>query len=361
MDKRPSAMTFSLFFFSSNSEAAEGNKYGQLMEIVKLADELGYAGVWTPERHFHRFGGIYPNPAVLSAAIAAQTKRIRIRAGSVLLPFHHPIRAAEDWAIVDNLSDGRVDLAVTYGWHPQDYVFAPDAYESRKEVLFEHLDTMQRLWRGEALNFPSASGLSTLARIYPQPIQPQLPIWITSSRTVETWRRAGEIGANILTALYAIDQRTLRDNIAVYRAARAAAGHAGNGTVTLMLHTYIGEQMDEVRQTVRKPFIEYILGHTELYDDAAVAKALDIDPRQITDKHRRTLAAMSFERYLQNSSLMGTLESASMMVESMVEKGVDEIACLIDFGVPHELVKESVLRLNQLRIRHGEDNRGEER
>ncbi|WP_213412312.1 MupA/Atu3671 family FMN-dependent luciferase-like monooxygenase [Xylanibacillus composti] len=360
MEFRQAPMAFSLFFFSSDSEAAGGGRYDHLLEIARLADEAGFQAIWTPERHFHRFGGIFPNPAVISAAIAAQTKRIRIRAGSVLLPFHHPIRAAEDWSIVDNLSGGRVDLAVTYGWHPRDYVFAPDVFETRKQVLFDRLETMQRLWRGESLNFPSATGEDTPARIYPQPVQARLPIWITTSRTVETWRKAGEIGANILTALYAIDQRTLSENIAVYRAARAAAGHEGEGTVTAMLHTFIGECMEEVREVVRKPFIEYILRHTELYDEAAVAKALDIDPSLITDKHRRTLASMSFERYIKNSSLIGTLETASTMVASMSAIGVNEIACLIDFGVPHEQVKQSLIWLDRLRMAHGNPDQGKE-
>ena len=68
----------------------------------------GFKAVWTPERHFHAFGGLYPNPAVTSAAVAAITTRVRVRAGSVVLPLHNPIRVAEEWAVVDNLSQGRV-------------------------------------------------------------------------------------------------------------------------------------------------------------------------------------------------------------------------------------------------------------
>lgn len=251
-----------------------------------------------------------------------------------------------------------MDLAVTYGWHPQDYVFAPEVFESRKEVLFERLETMQRLWSGESLKFPSATGENTLARIYPQPVQSKLPIWITTSRTKETWERAGQIGANILTALYAIDLAALSDNIAIYQAARASAGHEGNGTVTVMLHTFMGERMEQVRNTVRQPFIDYILRHTELYDEAAIAESLHIDPSQITDKHRRTLAGMSFERYLNNNSLIGTMEECTNMVESLKALGVNEIACLIDFGVPHEQVKESLTWVNQLRLRYSEPDHG---
>src|SRR6185295_17743730 len=103
-----------------------------LMEGAKFADRNGFAAVWTPERHFHAFGGLYPNPSVTSAAIAAITQRVKIRAGSVVLPLHHPLRVAEEWAVVDNLSNGRVGLAFASGWHSIDFVLAPQNYADRK-------------------------------------------------------------------------------------------------------------------------------------------------------------------------------------------------------------------------------------
>ena len=80
------------------------DRYRLLLEGARFADRHGFAAVWTPERHFHAFGGLYPNPAVTGAALAAITERIGIRAGSVVLPLHNPIRVAEEWSVVDNLS-----------------------------------------------------------------------------------------------------------------------------------------------------------------------------------------------------------------------------------------------------------------
>ena len=88
------------------------DRYRLLLEGAKFADREGFTAVWTPERHFHAFGGLYPNPSVASAAIAALTTRVQIRAGSVVLPLHHPARVAEEWALVDNLSQGRVGISV---------------------------------------------------------------------------------------------------------------------------------------------------------------------------------------------------------------------------------------------------------
>src|SRR6185369_2462818 len=120
---------FSLFYFASDAGRTEGDKYKLLIEGAKFADTNGLSAVWTPERHFHSFGGLYPNPAVTSAALAVLTKRIHLRAGSVVLPLHNPLRIAEDWAVIDNLSGGRIGLSFASGWHPNDFVLAPQNRE----------------------------------------------------------------------------------------------------------------------------------------------------------------------------------------------------------------------------------------
>src|SRR5207253_3560653 len=127
-------LDFSLFYFSSDERSAGDDKYRLLMEGARFADRAGFTAVWTPERHFHAFGGLYPNPSVISAALAAITERIRIRAGSVVLPLHHPVRVAEEWSVVDNLSRGRVGLSFAAGWHADDFIFAPERYAARKQA-----------------------------------------------------------------------------------------------------------------------------------------------------------------------------------------------------------------------------------
>src|SRR5690606_7202103 len=119
------AMDFSLFYFAAEEAKVGAAKYRLLLEGTKYADNHGFAGIWIPERHFHSFGDQFPNPSVAAAAIAATTKNIRIRSGSVVLPLHDPIRVAEEWSMVDNLSDGRVELSLASGWHPNDFVFFP--------------------------------------------------------------------------------------------------------------------------------------------------------------------------------------------------------------------------------------------
>src|SRR5258708_1712077 len=141
-------MSFSLFFFSEDTNTGP-DRYGLFLDSARLADELGFTAIWTPERHFDPFGASYPNPSVLAGALAMVTRRLRLRAGSVVMPLHHPIRVAEEWAVVDNLSGGRVAIACASGWHLGDFVFAPDDYAERKDVTWRNLETVRRLWRGE--------------------------------------------------------------------------------------------------------------------------------------------------------------------------------------------------------------------
>ena len=79
-------LDFSLFYFADDSDQPGRDRYRLLLEGAKFADRNGFAAIWTPERHFHAFGGLYPNPSVTGAAVAAITERVGIRAGSVVLP-----------------------------------------------------------------------------------------------------------------------------------------------------------------------------------------------------------------------------------------------------------------------------------
>src|ERR1051325_10921591 len=160
---------FSLYFFSDDGSKNSDDKYRLLLESAKFADRHGFTAVWTPERHFQAFGGLYPNPSVLSAALAMITERVQIRAGSVALPLHHPVRVAEEWSLVDNLSRGRVAVSYASGWHPNDFLFAPDVYEQRKEVMFSHIETIRKLWHGETVEFPGVNGSAVQVSISPKP------------------------------------------------------------------------------------------------------------------------------------------------------------------------------------------------
>ncbi len=352
---------FSLFYFASADGGASGpENYRLLLEGAKFADEHGFTAVWTPERHFHAFGGLYPNPAVTGAAVAAITSRVQIRAGSVVLPLHHPIRVAEEWSLVDNLSNGRVGIAFASGWQPNDFVLRPEAFAERSIGLVRDIEVVRSLWRGEAKAFPGPLGRDVDVSIYPRPVQRELPFWITSAGNPETFAAAGRAGAFVLTHLLGQTVEELADKLAVYRRAWTEAGHKGEGRVTLMLHSFVGEDGVAVREAVRRPLIEYLRTSTGLVKQYAwsfpafkrptgTSESTDIDLDSMTPEEMDALLDHAFERYYETSGLFGTPEQCLSVIDKVRAVGVDEIACLIDFGVPAEQVLDHLPALDRLR------------
>ena len=343
-------MQFSLFYFASNDAEATTDRYRLLMEGAKYADQHDFAAVWTPERHFHAFGGLYPNPSVMSAALAAITERVQIRAGSVVLPLHHPIRVAEEWSLVDNISKGRVGIAFASGWHSDDFVFYPEHYTGRKELMFEGIETVQKLWRGEAVQVKGGAGNELEVKIFPQPVQATLPVWITAAGSAETFIKAGEIGANVLTHLLGQTVEEVAEKVRLYRESLARHGHDPQaGQVTLMLHTFIDEDRERVREKVRGPFTNYLRTSIGLIANLIRSLELPLDLKTMSDEDMDSLLAFAFDRYYETGALFGTPASCTAMIERLKAIGVDEVACLIDFGVEVDDALAALSYLNTLR------------
>ncbi len=342
-------MDFSLFYFANDSGENAGNRYELLLEGARFADRHGFCAVWTPERHFHRFGGVYPNPSVTGAAIAAVTENLHIRAGSVVPALHNPIRVAEEWSVVDNLSHGRVGISFASGWHARDFCLAQDAYADRRQILFDRIDLIRRLWRGELLSTPDGDGKLIDITIYPPPVQAELPVWVTSAGDVETFRSAGRIGAGLLTHLLGKEFDQLAMRIGEYRKAVAEREGADGwpGHVALMLHTFLGADEDDVREQVRPSLLEYLREALSLQ----LSGARRLDPAKMREEDVDFLVNRFFDRYYQEGGLLGTVSKAERIVDRMRGIGVDEIACLIDFGLPTPVVLSSLEYLRELRER----------
>jgi natural product biosynthesis luciferase-like monooxygenase protein len=356
-------MEFSLMFFASSQQYTAAEEYDLVMRATRFADEHGFCAVWTPERHFHEFGGLFPNPSVLSAALAVITQRIQIRAGSLISPLHNTIRIAEDWAVIDNLSSGRAAVSFGSGWNVNDFVLWPERYASRQAEMFEQIKLIQELWSGKVVTRINSQGNPVAISLSPSPIQETLPVWITSSGNVETFIRAGRMGANVLTHLMAQDVPTLAAKIDAYRSAREEAGFdPWTGIVTLMLHTFTGTDLDEVRDKVKKPFREYMRSAISLEKEAALrGGAISCGHKppsaSVVDDSLDEMVDIAFERYFHHSSLMGTVETCSGLLTRLQEIGVSEIACLIDFGVDRESVLEGLVVLDLLRQKFADHSR----
>jgi natural product biosynthesis luciferase-like monooxygenase protein/amino acid adenylation domain-containing protein len=346
------AVGFSLYYFGNYEAAFDEHKYDLLFEGARFADRHGFEAVWIPERHFHAFGGLSPNPSVVAAALARETERIGLRAGSVVLPLHHPVRVAEEWAVVDNLSRGRVGISFASGWHPDDFVFVPEAYGRHRELMFEKIEEVRRLWRGEDLRMRGGAGNELSVRLFPQPMQRELPVWVTVVNNPETYRRAGEIGAGILTNLMGQTVEDLARNVALYRRSLADHGHdPARGRVSVLLHTFVGSEAEAVRERARRPFCDYLKSSLDLLQKLVKSQGMGIDFERLSEDDKDYLLSSAYERYVRTSALIGTPDTCAPVVESLSDIGVDEIACFIDFGVEAESVLGGLPHLDELRER----------
>ncbi|MFF0146089.1 natural product biosynthesis luciferase-like monooxygenase protein [Amycolatopsis sulphurea] len=321
-------MKLSVSFFGSGQEpASPQRRYQNVLGLAEHADELGLHTLWVPERHFQDFGDLFPNPAVLAGALVSRTQRIRIHAGSIVLPLHDLIRVLEDWSILDTLSGGRIGVSVGTGWHPLDFVIRPSAFAERRNITTIGLGLLRSGWREGRIRASDPQGEQREVRIRPDRIQPELPLWLTTSGRRATWLSAGELGVSVLASTIGQTPESLAANIAAYRAAHHRHHPDGTPWVTLSVHTYLSDDRNEVRAKVETPMKTYL--------DSFVTQSASSErsgPADLSGSERAALLDFAFERYWSSLSMLGTPETCTATIKELDALGCDEVACLVDFG-----------------------------
>jgi iturin family lipopeptide synthetase A len=338
-------MEYSLYFFGNYNAAYREDKYSLLQEATKFGDENGFTAVWLPERHFHAVGGFSPNSSLLACALAGLTKKIQLRGGSVVLPLHHPIRVAEEWSVADNLSQGRVAISIATGWHPNDFVFAPEAFEKRREICLQNLEVIQKLWRGDTVEMPTPGGETLPVKLHPLPMQRELPIWLTCIHK-ESYADAGRRGLSVLGYLMNQTVDELAEKIAAYREGRRAAGlDPAAGHVTTLLFTYLDESEEKARAVARGPLCDYLRSYL---DNSQKKIERQIGEVEVDQEDLDYLTNRSCDDYFNGKSLIGTVATCAAVVDRLKKIGVDEIGCFVDFGIDSEQVLKSLHQVTRL-------------
>ncbi|MEL6960243.1 MAG: amino acid adenylation domain-containing protein [Pseudomonadota bacterium] len=331
-----------VFFFGESSADRAADQYRFYQSIACHADASGLKAIWTPERHFTKVAGAFPNPAVLTASLASVTNQITLRAGSVVLPLHHPVRVAEDWAVIDALSGGRAEIALASGWLADDFIFAPDNFENRKAVLQRDIATLRGLWRGEAIGFENGCKQQVDIQIRPVPEGRGIPLWMTATADPETFRAAGRLGCHVLTALNNQNTAELRRNIQILRDEAAAHNHP-RPKVALMLHGYAAESQEQARADVEPALRAYLRKHAGLrkqYFDQSEAH------QDLTSADLERILDHAVDRMMEQG-LIGSVEHCAEKLRMFGGWGVDEIAALVDFGPDQQQSMQSVSCLAQ--------------
>jgi natural product biosynthesis luciferase-like monooxygenase protein len=353
-------MDFSLYYWG-NDDGVGRDKYRTLLEGAQFGDKHGFCAVWTPERHFHAFGGPYPNPSVTGAAVAAVTKNLAVRAGSCVAPLHHTARIAEEWAVIDNITNGKTGLAIASGWQPDDFVLRPENTPPKnKPAMFEQIRDLRKLWSGEKVAFPRADGEMHEVLTQPRPVSKKLNVWVTTAGNPETWKEAGRNGCNVLTHLLGQSVDEVGGKITLYHAALREAGHdPADFTVTLMLHSFLADTRDQAREIAREPMKDYLRSAAGLIKQYAwafpafkkpqgVENPMQLDLGSLDEEELEGILDFAFERYFNDSGLFGTVAEAMDRVAQVKAIGVTEIACLIDYGIDVDHVMEGLKPLAEV-------------
>ncbi|MGK5729154.1 MupA/Atu3671 family FMN-dependent luciferase-like monooxygenase, partial [Streptomyces sp. URMC 124] len=366
----PRTPDFSVYFFGDYPQGADADagtdadagagvgaapregKYELLLETARFADRNGFHALWMPERHFHSFGGLFPNPAVLAAALSRETSRIRLNAGSVVLPIHDPIRVAEEWSMVDNLSGGRVGIGIASGWHANDFVFFPERFGRHKEAMYEQLEQVRRFWRGEALRRTSGDGEADV-RLFPRPVQDAPPMYTAVVGNPASFELAARHDLGIVTNLMTQSVEQFAENVALYRRTREQHGlDPATGRVAVLLHTYLAGRHDVARAEAYEPLSRYMRASLSLFGGVTNSLGHNVDLSSLSEDDLDVVFRRAYDRYCDQRALIGTVDSVSPVVRTVTEAGADEIVSLVDFGVAPGELRASLTHIDALRRRH---------
>jgi len=170
--------------------------YAEHLDFVAWTETIGFQGVWFAEHH-GSLDGYLPSPLVMASAVAARTKTMRIGTCIALAPFYHPVRLAEDAAVIDIISGGRFDLALAIGYVPGEAERYGNDFKKRARRTDETLQIIRRLWRGETFDFNGEFFELKNARINPLPVNPDMPLWV-GGNSAPAYRRVAKYADGFL-------------------------------------------------------------------------------------------------------------------------------------------------------------------
>ena len=242
-----------------------GQFFGELLEQVEAAEQLGFDSFWVAEHHFHEYGAI-PSPPIWLAAAAQRTKRIRLGSAVVVLPFRNPLQVAEDYAMVDVLSGGRLNLGAGSGYLRHEFEGFGVSVEEKRDRFDEALDVVLRAWTGERFSYEGRFHTVRDVKLNVVPLQrPRPPVWIAVLRN-EAAAHVGKRGFPMMMIPYATTERLpeLAETVAAFRDAFVAAGgDPKDATVPFGLHAYCSDSFERATAEAKIAMDRYV--RTRLY------------------------------------------------------------------------------------------------
>ncbi|KNC20121.1 monooxygenase [Arthrobacter sp. RIT-PI-e] len=334
-------MRFSLFAHMERWDATVGHRelMENLVELVQLAEKGGFSTVWTGEHHAMEYT-VSPSPMPVLAYLAAKTETIRLGAGTLIAPFWNPIRAAGESALVDVISNGRLELGIARGAYQFEFdrlAGGMPAAEGGKH-LRELLPAMQALWQGdyahegEIWQFPTSTSV-------PKPVQEQIPIWV-AARSPESHEFAVENGYKIMVTPLMKDDAEVADLTEKTRDAVAKFPGAEKPEIMCLRHTHVHSADDPEGW---RDAAAAVNRYYRTFDAWAGNRTTPTDGFLEPSPEEKFAGRAEFEpESLHRSAMIGTPDEVIERIKHYQELGVDEFGYWIDNSMTHEQKKASL-------------------
>ena len=325
----------------------EKDRYDQILAQVELGDQVGFDYFWTVEHHFLKEFSYCSAPEVLYGAISQITKRIRIGHAVALLPgqYNHPVRVAEHAAVLDILSNGRVDL----GTGRSTTLIEMDGFEVNPEETRaqweEAIRMIPKMWTEETFSHEGHFYNVPPRSVIPKPVQsPHPPLWVACSQP-ESFRSAGEMGLGVL-CFNLSGHEQLKERVAIYREAVKHANPVGsfvNDQVAAMCIIHCGEDDEETRSIGAPEGAWFVQMAEKLY--------APWQGRKVPDSYKFAVDAVQEERVnitaddlLESGAFaMGNPDTVIDVLKNYQEAGVDQVLCFLQPGnLAHTRIMDSI-------------------
>ncbi|HZO76317.1 MAG TPA: LLM class flavin-dependent oxidoreductase [Ktedonobacteraceae bacterium] len=260
-------MRFGLNFFPAfrSSDLSAADYFAQTLRICERGDELGFDSVKTVEHYFHEYGGYSTNPSILLSAIAARTKRMRPITGAVIPAFNNPLKLAGELTMLDNISQGRLDVGFGRAFIPDEFEAFHVPMDESRARFEESIAVIKRLWTEDRVTFAGRFHQLRDVHSMPRPYQqPHPPIWIAAISSEESFTWPARQGYNLMIVPYAGGLERTSTFVKAYRQAWREAGYPpGEERVQMSFHCYIAETRYEAIESYKRPMTTYLEVFTE--------------------------------------------------------------------------------------------------
>ena len=339
-------MEFGYFTLSDNHYENNTRAPNQLVDDITAealyADELGMHSAWIGEHHFNSLG-VLSCPDLVLAYIAGRTKCIRLAPAVTVLPLHHPIRVAEQWATLDLLSNGRVDFAAGRGYDRREYEPFNVSFDDNQGIFEEGLEVVRDLWAAnDRISHHGKHYSFDNVRITPKPVQRPIPTYVASFSQLSI-ELAARLGCNLIVAPFAAAMSFggLKQVVDLYNETCLKHGRTPGRVMCSYFTHFADNAAQEQAQRARQV----------RYYKECVIPAFPSDPKTAPPSYRyfigmvERLQKVKPEDLTENSVLLGSPERITETLKKVEAAGISEVILYVNVGLkPHQQVKDEMAR-----------------